>query len=102
MSMSVAKVSDLVSELTKTATLSLDDAIKKGIAGGNKTLRDVRVWWIKEEGVSASSFSSHTSRKAEDANETTKITDFIKVKEMVAVDYMDKDGKHIAKEIRVR
>jgi len=52
MSMSVAKVSDLISELTKTATLSLDEAIKKGIAGGNKTLRDVRVWWIKEERVS--------------------------------------------------
>jgi flavin-binding protein dodecin len=59
MSMSVAKVSDLVSELTKTATLSLDDAMKKGIAGGNKTLRDVRVWWIKEERVSASSPSSY-------------------------------------------
>lgn len=52
MSMSVAKVSDLVSELTKTATLSLDDAMKRGIAGGNKALRDVRVWWIKEERVS--------------------------------------------------
>ncbi len=50
--MSIAQVSDLVSELTKTATLSLDEAIKKGIAGGNKTLRDVRVWWIKEERVS--------------------------------------------------
>ncbi len=49
--MSIAHVSDLVSELTKTATLSLDEAIKKGIAGGNKTLRDVRVWWIKEERV---------------------------------------------------
>jgi len=26
--------------------------MKKGIARGNKTLRDVRVWWIKEERVS--------------------------------------------------
>ena len=59
MSMSVAKVSDLVSELTKTATLSLDDAIKKGIAGGNKSLRDLRVWWIKEERVSQGSSSGY-------------------------------------------
>ena len=59
MSMSAAKVSDLVSELTKTATLSLDEVIKKGIAGGNKTLRDVRVWWIKEERVSQGSPSGY-------------------------------------------
>ena len=59
MSMSLAKVSDLVSELTKTAALSLDDAMKKGIAGGNKTLRDVRVWWIKEERVSQGSPSGY-------------------------------------------
>jgi len=59
MSMSVAKVSDLVSELTKTATLSLDDAIRRGIAGGNKTLRDVRFWWIKEERVSQGSPSGY-------------------------------------------
>ena len=57
--MSIAQVSDLVSELTKTATLSLDEAIKKGIAGGNKTLRDVRVWWIKEERVSQGSPSGY-------------------------------------------
>ena len=57
--MSVTKVSDLVSELTRTATLSLDDAMKKGIAGGNKTLRDVRVWWIKEERVSTGSPSGY-------------------------------------------
>lgn len=59
MSMSVAKVSDLVSELTKAATLGLDEVIKKGIAGGNKTLRDVRVWWIKEERVSQGSPSGY-------------------------------------------
>ena len=59
MSMSVANVSALVSELTKTATLSLDDAMKRGIAGGNKTLRDVRVWWIKEGRVSQGSPSGY-------------------------------------------
>jgi flavin-binding protein dodecin len=41
---SVANVSDIVSELTRTATVSLDEGIKNAIAGGNKTLRDVRGW----------------------------------------------------------
>ncbi len=46
--------------------------------------------------------ASHTSRKAEGANEITKITDFLKVKDTVVVDYTEKDGKMTAKEIRVR
>jgi hypothetical protein len=46
--------------------------------------------------------ASHTSRKAEGANETTMIADFIKVKETVVVDYTEKAGKFTAKEIRVR
>lgn len=45
--------------------------------------------------------ASHTSRKAEGAKETTMITDFIKEKQTVVVDYMEKDGKFTAKEIRV-
>jgi flavin-binding protein dodecin len=57
--MSVAKVSELVSRLTRTAADSLDDAMKKGIAGGNRTIRDVRVWWIKEERVSTGSRSGY-------------------------------------------
>lgn len=59
MSLSVAKVSDIVSELTKTTTLSLDEAIKRGVAQGNKTLRDVRVWWIKEERVTQGSLQGY-------------------------------------------
>jgi hypothetical protein len=46
--------------------------------------------------------ASHTSRKAEGAKETTTITDFIKVKETVVVDYTEKAGKFTATEIRVR
>jgi hypothetical protein len=46
--------------------------------------------------------ASHTSRKAEGAHETTMITDFIKVKDTVVVDYTEKAGKFTAKEIRVR
>jgi hypothetical protein len=46
--------------------------------------------------------ASHTARKAEGAKETTMITDFIVVKQTVVVDYLEKDGKLTAKEIRVR
>lgn len=59
MSMSVAKISEIVSELTKTTAESLDGAIKQRIAGGNTTLRDLRVWWIKEERVRKGSVSEY-------------------------------------------
>lgn len=59
MSMSVAKISEIVSELTKTTAESLDGAIKQGVAGGNKTLRDLRVWWIKEERVTKGSLTEY-------------------------------------------
>jgi hypothetical protein len=41
-------------------------------------------------------------RKAEGDKETTTIADFLKEKQTVAVDYVEKDGKFTAKEIRVR
>ena len=45
--MSVAKVS----ELSSTSTTSFEDAIQQGIARANKTLRNVRSAWIKEQQV---------------------------------------------------
>jgi dodecin len=45
--MSVARVTEISSESTK----SFDDAIKQGIDRANKTLRNVRGAWIKEEQV---------------------------------------------------
>jgi dodecin len=45
--MSVAKVT----ELSSTSTTSFEDAINKGIARANKTLRNVRSAWIKEQHV---------------------------------------------------
>jgi flavin-binding protein dodecin len=45
--MSVAKVS----EISATSTKSFEDAIKQGIARANKTLRNVRNAWIKEQQV---------------------------------------------------
>jgi flavin-binding protein dodecin len=45
--MSVAKVS----EISVTSTKGFQDAIEQGIARANKTLRNVRSAWIKEQQV---------------------------------------------------
>jgi hypothetical protein len=45
--MSVAKVS----EISVTSTKSFQDAIEQGIVRANKTLRNVRSAWIKEQQV---------------------------------------------------
>jgi len=45
--MSVAKVS----ELSVTSSKSFQDAIEQGITRANKTLRNVRSAWIKEQQV---------------------------------------------------
>ena len=45
--MSIAKVS----EISATSTTSFEDAINQGLARANKTLRNVRSAWIKEQQV---------------------------------------------------
>lgn len=45
--MSVAKVS----EISVTSSKSFQDAIEQGLARANKTLRNVRSAWIKEQQV---------------------------------------------------
>ena len=45
--MSIAKVS----EISATSTESFEDAIKQGLERANKTLRNVRSAWIKEQQV---------------------------------------------------
>ena len=45
--MSIAKVS----EISATSTKSFADAIDQGISRANKTLRNVRSAWIKEQQV---------------------------------------------------
>jgi hypothetical protein len=45
--MSIAKVS----EISATSTKSFEDAIKQGLERANKTLRNVRSAWIKEQQV---------------------------------------------------
>jgi flavin-binding protein dodecin len=45
--MSVAKVS----EISATSTSSFEDAIQKGLARANKTIRNIRSLWIKEHQV---------------------------------------------------
>jgi len=48
--MSVAKVS----EISATSTKSFEDAINHGIVRANKTLRNVKSAWIKEQQVRVS------------------------------------------------
>jgi flavin-binding protein dodecin len=48
--MSVAKVS----EISSTSSVSFEDALKQGIARANKTLRNVRSAWVKEQQVHVS------------------------------------------------
>ena len=48
--MSVAKVS----EISSTSTTSFADAITQGIARANKTLRNIRSAWVKEQHVRVS------------------------------------------------
>ncbi len=45
--MSIAKVE----ELSATSTVGFEDAIKHGLARANKTLRNVRSAWVKEQQV---------------------------------------------------
>lgn len=40
-----------VSEISATSTVSFEDAIKQGIARADKTLRNIRSAWIKEQQV---------------------------------------------------
>ena len=48
--MSVAKIS----EISATSSKSFEDALKQGIARANKTLRNVRAAWVKEQQVHVS------------------------------------------------
>ena len=48
--MSVAKVS----EISATSTIGFPEAIKEGLTRANKTLRNVRSAWIKEQHVRVS------------------------------------------------
>jgi len=48
--MSVAKIS----ELSSTSSKSFDDAINKGLSRANKTLRNIKSAWVKEQQVRVS------------------------------------------------
>jgi flavin-binding protein dodecin len=48
--MSVAKVS----EISATSNVSFEDALKQGLARANKTLRNIRSAWVKEQRVEVS------------------------------------------------
>jgi len=46
--MSVAKVTEIISSSSK----SFDDAVQNGVARANKTLKNVRGAWVKDQEVS--------------------------------------------------
>lgn len=48
--MSVAKVA----EISATSTKSFEDALQQGLARANKTLRNVKHAWVKEQQVNVS------------------------------------------------
>jgi hypothetical protein len=48
--MSVAKIS----EISSTSSKSFEDALRQGIVRANKTLRNVRSAWVKEQQVHVS------------------------------------------------
>ena len=45
--MTVAKIS----EISSTSTVSFEDAINQGLVRANKTIRNIRSAWIKEQQV---------------------------------------------------
>ena len=47
MAMTVAKIS----EISATSTVSFEDAIKQGLLRANKTIRNIKSAWIKEQQV---------------------------------------------------
>ena len=53
--MSVARVS----EISATSTTGFADAIKEGSAGANKTLRNVRWAWTREQDVRMSNVTEY-------------------------------------------
>jgi len=50
MKMSVAKIS----EISATSSKSFEDALQQGLARANKTLRNVKAAWVKEQQVRVS------------------------------------------------
>ena len=88
----------------KTETKNVTGEVKSLSADTMVVTVDQKDWTFivdKDTNVVAEG-ASHTTRKAEGAKETTMITDFIKVKQTVVVDYMEKGGKFTAKEIRLK
>lgn len=88
----------------KPETKHVTGAVKSIAADSMVVTADAKDWTFiidKDTNVLAKG-ASHTSRKAEDAKETTMITDFVKVEQTVAVDYQEKGGKLTAIEVRVK
>ncbi len=78
----------------------------KSVAATSITITDdAKKDWtfvVNNETTVVAKGASHKMREAEGANKATAITDFVMAKQSVAIKYEEKDGKNIAKEVRVR
>jgi hypothetical protein len=88
----------------KTETKTVSGEVKSLSTGSVVVTVDHKDWTfiVDKDTTVVAKGASHTMRKAEGDKETTTIADFLKEKQTVAVDYVEKDGKFTAKEIRVR
>jgi hypothetical protein len=78
----------------------------KSIAATSITITDdAKKDWtfvVNNETTVIAKGASHKMREAEGANKATAITDFVMEKQSVSIKYEEKDGKNIAKEVRVK
>jgi hypothetical protein len=77
-------------------------AVKSISADSLVVTADEKDWTfiVDEDTTVVAKGASHTSRRAARTEETTMITDFVKVEQKVAVGYIEKDGKFTAKQVR--
>lgn len=97
-------VSGSVLAQQKAETKHVTGAVKSISADSMVVTVDGKDWTFiidKDTSVLAKG-ASHTTTKAQEAKETTMITDFVKAEQTVAVDYQDKGGKLIATQVRVK
>jgi hypothetical protein len=89
----------------KAATKEASGTVKSVAAKSITITDDAKKDWtftVNNETTVVAKGASHKMREAEGANKSTAITDFVMEKQSVAIKYEEKDGKNIAKEVRVR
>jgi hypothetical protein len=89
----------------KAMTKEASGAVKSVAATSITITDDAKKDWtfvVNNETTVTAKGASHKMREAEGANKSTAITDFVMEKQSVSIKYEEKDGKNIAKEVRVK